>query len=59
MDYDKYIFLDYENIQGINIDVIDENVKMVIIIDENRNKLPVDLIKKNTAFWKFNRMVAN
>jgi len=50
MEYDKYIFLDYENIQDINLDIIDEKVKMVIIIDKNEIKMPVDLLKKVQPF---------
>jgi hypothetical protein len=50
MNYDKYIFLDYENTKDINIDIINEKVKMVIIIGENEDKIPVDLIKKTQPF---------
>jgi hypothetical protein len=50
MDYDKYVFLDYKNIRDIDIDSIDEKVKMVIIVDGNTNRIPVDLIKKTQPF---------
>jgi hypothetical protein len=50
MDYDKYILVDYNNIQNINTDIIDEKIKMIIIIGENQKILPVDLIQKTQAY---------
>ena len=50
MDYDKYILVDYENVQDINIDIIDKNIKMLIILGENQNKIPIDLIQKTQPF---------
>jgi hypothetical protein len=50
MDYDKYIFVDYENVQDINIDIIENNIKMLIIVGENQNKIPINLIQKTQPF---------
>jgi hypothetical protein len=50
MEYDKYILVDYENVQDINIDIIDDNVKMLIIVGENQNRIPIDLIQKIQPF---------
>ena len=50
MDYDKYIFVDYENVQDINIDIIDNKIKMLIIVGETQNKIPVDLIQKTQPY---------
>jgi hypothetical protein len=50
MDYDTYIFVDYENVQDINIRLIDENIKMLIIVGENQNKIPLHVIQKTQPF---------
>jgi hypothetical protein len=50
MDYDKYILVDYENIRDIDINVIDKKTKMIIIIREHQNELPINLIKKTQPF---------
>jgi hypothetical protein len=50
MEYDKYILVDYENVQDINTDIIDNKIKMLIIVGENQNKIPVDLIQKIQPF---------
>jgi hypothetical protein len=50
MDYDKYILVDYGSVQDINIDIIDEKIKMIIIIDDNQNKLSTDLIQRTQPF---------
>ncbi|MDR3165351.1 MAG: hypothetical protein LBU13_07205 [Synergistaceae bacterium] len=50
MEYDKCILVDYENVQDINTDIIDNNVKMLIIVGENQNKIPIDLIQKIQPF---------
>jgi hypothetical protein len=49
-DYDKYILVDYENVQDININIIDKNIKMLIICGENQHKIPIDLIQKTQPF---------
>jgi hypothetical protein len=50
MDYDKYIFVDYENVQDINIDIIDNKIKMLIIVGETQNKIPINLIQKTQPY---------
>jgi hypothetical protein len=50
MEYSKYILVDYENVQDINIDIIGENIKMLIIVGENQNKIPIDLILKTQPY---------
>jgi hypothetical protein len=57
MDYDTYILIDYENAQGINIDIIDEKVKIVIVIGGNKNKISVDLIQAAFAEGVLKRRV--
>ena len=56
MDYDKYIFLDYKNIKNINIDINNENVKMVIVrriitSNETNKNLLKKIIRNLSIFW--------
>jgi hypothetical protein len=46
MEYEKYILVDYENVQDIIVDIITDTVKMIVIVGENQNKIPVSLIQK-------------
>jgi hypothetical protein len=50
MEYDKFILVDYENVQDINADVIENNMKILIIVGESQNKIPIDLIEKIQPF---------
>ena len=50
MEYEKYILVDYENVQDINTDIIDNNTKLLIIMGENQNKIPIELIQKIQPF---------
>lgn len=48
--YETYILVDYENVQDINTDAINEKIKMLIIVGENQKKIPVSLILKTQPF---------
>jgi hypothetical protein len=50
MDYSKYVLVDYENVQDINTDILDKNIKMLIIVGETQNKIPINLIQKTQPF---------
>jgi hypothetical protein len=50
MEYDKFILVDYENVQDINADIIENNMKILIIVGESQNKIPIDLIEKIQPF---------
>jgi hypothetical protein len=50
MEYEKFILVDYENVQDVNTDVINNNMKMLIIVGENQNKIPIELIQKIQPF---------
>jgi len=50
MEFEKYIFVDYENVQDINTNIISKNVKMLIIVGENQNKISIELIQKTQPF---------
>lgn len=50
MDYETFVLVDYENVQDINTDVINEKIKMLIIVGENQKKIPIALIQKTQPF---------
>ena len=50
VDYDKYILLDYESFLDVNIDIIDERTKLIIIVHEKQNVIPADFIKIIQSF---------
>ncbi|MDR2481577.1 MAG: hypothetical protein LBD07_04710 [Spirochaetaceae bacterium] len=50
MEYDAYILVDYENVQDINTDIINEKIKMLIIVGENQKKIPVSLIQMTQPY---------
>jgi hypothetical protein len=50
MEYDTYILVDYENVQDINMDMLNEKTKMVIIVGENQHKIPLKLIQKTQPY---------
>jgi len=50
MKYNRFILVDYENVQDLNTDIMDKDVKMNIILGENQNKIPIGLIQKIQPF---------
>jgi hypothetical protein len=44
--FEEYIYIDYENVQDIKVDLIKKTSKVTIILGENQTKVPIDLIKK-------------
>jgi sporulation protein YlmC with PRC-barrel domain len=50
MKYDKYIFVDYENVQNMDLDIIDGKIKMLIIAGEHQNRIPISLIQKTQPY---------
>ncbi|ULQ59443.1 PIN domain-containing protein [Brucepastera parasyntrophica] len=48
--FEKYILVDYENVQDVQTDVINDTVKMIIIVGENQNKVPLSLIQQTQPY---------
>ena len=44
--YSTYLYIDYENVQDVDLTLVKEDTKVVIIIGEDQNKLPFRLIKE-------------
>ncbi|MDR1868108.1 MAG: hypothetical protein LBQ77_07580 [Treponema sp.] len=50
MIFEHYIFVDYENVQGVDLDSIDEKTKVLIFVGINQKKIPIDLILKTQPY---------
>lgn len=42
----EYLYIDYENVQDVNVDIIKDTMKVRIIVGEDQIKLPIDLVQK-------------
>jgi hypothetical protein len=47
---EEYLYIDYENVQDINIDVFKKTIKVSIIVGKDQTKIPVELIQKTQPF---------
>ena len=48
--YEQFLYIDYENVQDVNVDVIDRTIKVSIIVGQEQNKVPIDLVQKTQPF---------
>lgn len=48
--YEEYLYIDYENVQDVNVDVIKKDVKVKIIVGKDQTKVPIDLVQKTQPF---------
>jgi len=48
--YEEYLYIDYENVQDVKVDVIKNTIKVIIILGENQEKVPIDLVQKTQPF---------
>ncbi|TSI04518.1 PIN domain-containing protein [Lysinibacillus sp. BW-2-10] len=44
--FDSYLYVDFENVQDLKVDVIKKTTKIMIIVGENQTKMPLELIQK-------------
>lgn len=49
-NFEEYLYIDYENVQDIKVDVIKKTVKVMIIVGEDQAKVPIDLVQKTQPF---------
>lgn len=47
---DKYIYVDYENVQDIKVEFIKNTSKVIILIGNEQIKIPIDLVQ-NYNLW--------
>lgn len=48
--YEEYLYIDYENVQDVRVDVIKKTTKVMIIVGEDQTKVPIDLVVKTQPF---------
>jgi hypothetical protein len=48
--FEEYLYIDYENVQDVNIDVIKKTLKVTIIVGQDQTKVPFDLVQKTQPF---------
>lgn len=48
--FEEYLYIDYENVQDVNVDVIKNTVKVKIIVGSDQSKVPIDLVQKTQPF---------
>lgn len=50
MNYEKYLYIDYENVQDVQTEAIDEGMKVMIIVGINQTKVPISLVQQTQPF---------
>ncbi|MEQ8237496.1 MAG: PIN domain-containing protein, partial [Syntrophomonadaceae bacterium] len=48
--FEEFLYIDYENVQDVNVDVIKKSMKVMIIVGEDQSKVPIDLVQKTQPF---------
>lgn len=48
--FEKYLYIDYENVQDVQPEVLDDTMKVLIIVGENQTKVPIQLVQQTQPF---------
>lgn len=48
--YEEYLYIDYENVQDLKVNVIKKTIKVMIIVGENQTKVPIDVVRNTQPF---------
>lgn len=48
--FEEFLYIDYENVQDVNVDVFKKSMKVMIIVGEDQSKVPIDLVQKTQPF---------
>jgi len=48
--FEEYLYIDYENVQDVKVDVVKKTMKVLIIVGDNQTKVPIDLVQKTQPF---------
>lgn len=48
--FEEYLYIDYENVQDVQIDIIQKTIKVMIIVGDNQAKVPIELVQKTQPF---------
>lgn len=47
---EEYLYIDYENVQDVQVEIITKTIKVMIIVGEHQTKVPIDLVQKTQPF---------
>lgn len=50
MNYEKYLYIDYENVQDVQTEAIDAGMKVMIVVGVNQSKVPLQLVQQTQPF---------
>lgn len=48
--FEQYLYIDYENVQDVQVDIIQKTIKVMIIVGDNQAKVPIELVQKTQPF---------
>lgn len=48
--FEEYLYIDYENVQDVNVNVFKKTMKVMIIAGENQTKVPIELVQITQPF---------
>lgn len=48
--FEKFLYIDYENVQDVQPEVIDDTMKVLIIVGDNQSKVPLQLVQQTQPF---------
>ena len=48
--FEEYLYIDYENVQDVKVDVIKKTIKVTIIVGKDQTNVPIDLVQKTQPF---------
>ena len=51
--FEEYLYIDYENVQDVQVDIIEKTIKVMIIVGENQTRVPIELVQKTQTVWKW------
>lgn len=55
-NFEEYIYIDYENVQDVKVELIKKTTKIIIFVGANQTKVPIELVQKtqklgNSVEW--------
>lgn len=48
--FEEYLYIDYENVQDVKVEVIKPTTKVRIVVGDDQNKVPIELVQKTQPF---------
>lgn len=48
--YEEYLYIDYENVQDVKVEVLKATTRVRIVVGDDQNKVPIELVQKTQPF---------